>query len=127
MHWREPKRIWPSSEYTETLRRKRNEYVKDRMLKGDTVAFRVDCECGDVGGDYPGEICTFEPIRDHGEIKVEDVVFCEVQHRFYAHFVKAIGDWNGRRYFKICNLQGCEHGWCFDEQVYGKRIWKFRQ
>ena len=106
MHWRE-----------------RNELVKDLLLKGHTVAFRLK---GNFL--YPrvwrGDWCTYEPIKDHGEIKVEDVVFCEVQYgnRFYAHLVKDIGDWNGRRCFTIANANGRVNGWCYDEHVYGKLI-----
>ena len=51
-------------------------------------------------------------------------MFCEVQpfDRIYSHLVLAVGQWNGTRYFMICNAQGRANGYCYDEHVYGKLI-----
>ena len=110
--------LWREEE-TDRHRRECNERVKDHLLKGDTVIFRIKGEflhprvCS-------GDRFTFDPIKDHCEINVGDIVFCEIGNSFYAHLIKAIGDWKGRRCFTIANTEGWEYGWCSDKQVYGR-------
>ena len=72
-----------------------------------------------------GESCTYQPVVNaDDEIQKEDIVLCEVQpgNRFYAHIVKKIEDWEGRRCFTIANYAGRENGWCYSEHIYGKLI-----
>ena len=102
-------------------REERNYLVKCELKEGHTVAFRSS-----GNSLWPrvqsGDSCIYEPITNHDLIQLEDIVFCEVQpgNRFYAHVVKRIGEWEGKRYFTIANIKGRENGWCYDEHVYGK-------
>ena len=104
-------------------REERNKLVKAHLLEGKTVAFRSS-----GNSLYPrvwsGDSCTYQPVANAAEIQLNDVVFCEVQpgNRFFAHVVKDIDWFRGRRCFTIANISGRENGWCYDEHIYGKLI-----
>ena len=93
-------------------REERNNLVKAELQNGNTVGFRSSGLSL-----YPrvcsGDFDTYQPVVNaDDEIQKEDIVLCEVQpgSRFYAHIVKKIEDWEGRRRFTIANYAGRENG-----------------
>ena len=97
--------------------------VKAELQNCNTVAFRSSGNSLDPRV-CSGDSCTYQPVANAAEIQLNDIVFCEVQpgNRFYAHIVKKIEDWEGRRRFTIANYAGRENGWCYSEHIYGKLI-----
>jgi hypothetical protein len=114
------------------LRDKRNDIIKMRLRSGEKVSYRSS-----GWSLYPmvnsGDECFYDPVTEPEEVKVQDIVFCQVQPtlRFHAHIVKEkIEKWvNGEDYtqgvsvtFKISNLHGYVNGWCTMETIYGKLV-----
>ncbi len=64
-----------------------------------------------------GQLCTVEPIEDHGALRAGDIVLCKVNGAEYLHLVKAIGA-DGR--FQIGNNKGRINGWVSKGAVFGK-------
>ena len=113
------------SDWSIELKRRdeRNKLVKAELQNGNTVAFRSSGNSLDPRV-CSGDSCTYQPVANAAEIQLNDIVFCEVQpgNRFYAHIVRKIEDWEGRRCFTIANYAGRENGWCYSEHIYGKLI-----
>ena len=104
-------------------REERNNLVRAELQNCNTVAFRSSGNLLDPPV-CSGDSCTYQPVANAAEIQLNDIVFCEVQpgNRFYAHIVKKIEDWEGRRRFTFANYAGRENGWCYSEHIYGKLI-----
>ena len=86
------------------------------------------------------EVCIFDPVVDPDKLKVNDIVFCEVQpdNRFFAHLIKTIEwvKWDRprtaasararrtelRKKFTIGNMSGYVNGYCFEEHIYGQLV-----
>ena len=104
-------------------RAERNQLVKDALLKGKTVAF---CSSGNSLNPlvFSGDRCTYAPVTEPKELRLHDIVFCQVQpgDRFYAHVIKQIVERKGRLRFTISNLEGSVNGHCEMEHIYGKLI-----
>jgi hypothetical protein len=113
------------AEKTIELRRReeRNVVVKEALQAGNTVAFRSSGNSLHPWV-HSGDSCTYVPVNGPMDIRLHDVVFCEVQpgNRFYAHVVKKIVTKRGRLRFTIANLEGRENGWCEMEHIYGKLV-----
>ena len=74
------------------LREVRNSLCRDMLLTGRSVQFRSS-----GNSLYPlvrsGDVTMWEPVRDHSQLEVGEVVFCVVQpnDRFYGHMIHEIG------------------------------------
>ena len=73
------------------------------------------------------DVTIWEPVEDHSELKVGDIVFCAVQpnDRFYGHAIHEIKTWlDGSTYWMIGNLKDPPriNGWCAAEHIYGRRM-----
>lgn len=105
-----------------------NQAWKTRLQAGETVSFRG-------GGNSlaplikSGECCTYAPVFKHEDVKVRDVVFCQVKGRFWGHMVKKKtlvkhgrdGDPDEYNY-TISNIHGHENGDTTLDKIYGKVI-----
>ena len=65
-----------------------------------------------------GQLCSVEPIADHSELNVGDIVLCKVNGTQYLHLIKAM---QGSR-FQIGNNRGRINGWISENAVYGKCV-----
>jgi len=100
---------------------------KARLQAGETVEFR-----GGGNSLHPriksGECCKYEPVFKHDDIKVKDIVFCQIKGRFWGHMVKKKTFVGGRDEYEytISNIHGWENGTCALEHIYGKVVdhWK---
>lgn len=101
---------------------------KARLQAGETVSFRG-------GGNSlaplikSGECCTYAPVFKHEDVKVRDVVFCQVKGRFWGHMVKkktlvhrGRDDEPDVYSYTISNIHGHENGDTTLEKIYGKVI-----
>eukprot|EP00746_Dinoflagellata_sp_MGD_P121297 gnl/MRDRNA2_/MRDRNA2_56512_c0_seq1.p1 gnl/MRDRNA2_/MRDRNA2_56512_c0~~gnl/MRDRNA2_/MRDRNA2_56512_c0_seq1.p1 ORF type:complete len:309 (-),score=72.52 gnl/MRDRNA2_/MRDRNA2_56512_c0_seq1:63-989(-) len=101
---------------------------KARLQAGETVSFRG-------GGNSlaplikSGECCTYAPVFKHEDVKVRDVVFCQVKGRFWGHMVKKKTLVNRGRdgepdtyNYTISNIHGHENGDTTLDKIYGKVI-----
>ncbi|MEM7559046.1 MAG: hypothetical protein AAF394_07975 [Planctomycetota bacterium] len=88
-----------------------------KLQNGETVQFRPRGNSM-AGKIESGELCTVEPIADHSELKVGDIVLCKVIGTQYLHLIKAI---QGRR-FQIGNNRGRINGWVSQGAVFGKCV-----
>ena len=107
----------------------RNSMCKKQLQEGTHVQYKS-------GGNslYPfvhaNDSCLFEPVVNPDELKVNDIVFCEVQpgDRFFAHLIHKIEwvTWDNpldfRRRFTIGDIGGHVDGYCFDEHIYGRLV-----
>ena len=111
-------------------REKRDQLVKAALQDGRTISF-----CSSGNSLWPwihsGDCCTYEPVTTASQLKLLDVVFCEVQPpdrrstrkpAFFAHVIAQIKQREGRRAYYIHNLRGHLNGHCFIEHIYGKMI-----
>lgn len=71
-----------------------------------------------IGKIESGQLCTVEPISDHGELNVGDIVLCKVNGSEYLHLIKAI--WGPK--FQIGNNRGRINGWVSASSIYGKCV-----
>jgi len=107
--------------------------LREALRKGLTIQYRSS-----GWSLYPwvhsNDCCVFAPVTDPDQLKVGDVVFCEVQEskRHYAHMIHEIGWENFRdpfdgevmfkRYFWIGNMKGHRNGWSYDGHIYGRLV-----
>ena len=107
------------------LREVRNKLLKEKLLAGETVCYRSSgwslwprVSCGDM--------TTYRPVYSADDVKIDDIVFCEVQpgSRFYAHVVKEKrwDNWDEKYKFTISNINGYENGHCHIEHIHGTLI-----
>jgi hypothetical protein len=88
-----------------------------KLKAGETVSFRP------TGGSMKGKIesgqlCTVEPVADHAELKVGDIVLCNVSGNQCLHLIKAIKD----RRFQIGNNRGLINGWIDSTMIFGRCV-----
>ena len=96
---------------------------KARLQAGETVQFRG-------GGNSlaprirSGECCKYSPVLKHEDIKVKDIVFCQINGRYWGHMVKKKTFVGGDDMYEytISNIRGFEHGTCKLDHNYGKNI-----
>ncbi len=88
-----------------------------QLQAGNTVSFRPrgDSMRGRIAS---GQLCTVEPVTDHGSLAVGDIVLCRVHGHDYLHLIKAI---QGER-FLIGNNRGGINGWINRRALYGRCI-----
>ena len=110
-------------------REERDQLAKEALRAGRTISF-----CSSGNSLWPwihsGDCCTYEPVTTASQLKLLDVVFCEVQpdHRstrkpaFFAHVIAQIKPREGRLAYYIHNLRGHLNGHCFIEHIHGKMI-----
>ena len=65
-----------------------------------------------------GELCTVEPIADHGTLEPGDIVLCKLNGSQYIHLVSAI---QGPR-FQISNNKGHVNGWVTAKSIFGRLV-----
>jgi len=85
-----------------------------KLKDGETVSFRPRGHSMSPKIES-GQLCTVEPIEDHGELEVGDIVLCTVRGSQYLHLIKAI---QGKR-FQIGNNRGGINGWIGSNGIYG--------
>lgn len=87
----------------------------NRLMHGHTVQFRP--QGGSMKGKIEsGQLVTVEPIDDHDELKVGDIVLCRVNGNQYLHLIKSIQPgWK----FVIGNNKGLINGTVGATQIYG--------
>jgi hypothetical protein len=89
----------------------------EKLKAGETVQFRPRGNSMNPKI-RSGQLCTVEPIADHGALAVGDIVLCKVNGSQYLHLVKAI---QGAR-FQIGNNQGRINGWVTATSIFGRLI-----
>ena len=67
-----------------------------------------------------GQLVTVEPITDHADLAVGDIVLCKVNGNEYLHLVKAISA--GYKTFTIANNRGRTNGTVGRNCIYGRCI-----
>lgn len=69
---------------------------------------------------------TLEPIENHNNLKVKDIVFCKVKGNYYTHLISGIRNRNGNIEYQISNNKGSVNGWIKKNNIFGKviKIWK---
>lgn len=71
-----------------------------------------------------GECCQYFPVTKHEDIKVNDIVFCQIKGRYWGHKVKTITNVGGEdgKHYTISNMKGWENGTIPLKNIYGKVI-----
>ena len=115
---------WDANWETENYNRHvRNWLAKDMLVAGRSVQFRSS---GDSLKPMvrSGAVTMWEPVHDHSELEVGEVVFCRVQESnlFYGHMIHHIDAWEGEKYWLIGNMKNPPriNGWCYAEHIYGR-------
>ena len=107
----------------ERLREVRSQLLKAQLLARIPVCYRSSgwSLCPRVRSN---DQCTYEPVTSANMVRVNDIVFCQVQpsNRFHAHLVKRKEWRSGGWLFIIANIKGWENGWCRIEDIYGRLI-----
>ncbi|MEL6181469.1 MAG: S24/S26 family peptidase [Myxococcota bacterium] len=88
-----------------------------KLQQGETVSFRPRGHSMEPKISS-GQLCTVEPIEDHGALSKGEIVLCKVRGRQYLHLIKAI---QGDR-FQIGNNQGLINGWIGSSGIFGRLI-----
>ena len=104
---------------------RRNEKIKLKLIGGDAVSFRSSGKSLSPLI-LSNDLCTYEPVVALDQVKVTDVVFCQIppKMQFHAHLVyrKEWSDQWGEFAFEIGNIKGWINGWCTLRNVYGKLV-----
>jgi len=90
-----------------------SKYVQE-LCGGRSVQFRPQGRSME-GRIRSGQLCTLEPIDNHGSLKVDDIVLVRVGGHQYLHLIKDIR--HGR--FQIGNNVGGINGWVPSKDIYG--------
>lgn len=90
-----------------------------KLKAGETVLFRPRGNSM-RGKIESGQLVTVEPIADHADLSVGDVVLCKVSGNEYLHLVKAISA--GHKTFTIANNRGHSNGTIGRNGIYGRCI-----
>ena len=72
-----------------------------------------------------GDGCTYTPVTSQNQVRVSDIVFCEVQPFvwFKAQMVlEAQEGSSGKMRYIIGNASGHQNGWCHIEHIYGRLV-----
>jgi len=88
-----------------------------RLKAGETVAFRPR-GASMSGRIESGQLCTVEPVLDHANLEIGEIVLCKVNGNEYLHIIKAR---QGDR-FQIGNNRGFINGWVGVNAIYGRCI-----
>ena len=68
----------------------------------------------------------YTPVTRDEEVAVDDIVFCEVKDKCFAHLVKK-KEWFASGYcYTIARLDGRENGWCTINTIYGRLVDQWR-
>ena len=101
----------------------RNSMIKDMLQSGRSVQYRS------TGNSLnplvvSGDVTMWEPVKDHSQLVVGDVVFCCVQEgdRYFGHAIHSIVKDSGETYWWIGNLKTPPriNGWCGKEHIFGQ-------
>ena len=70
------------------------------------------------------DVVVLAPISSEADLKVGDLVFCEVQpgNLFYCHEIHRINYKAPAAKYTILSNKGMENGWCNIEHIYGRVI-----
>ena len=90
----------------------------EQVKNGETITFQSPNGRSMQGKIEPRDIVTIEPIKDHTQVKVNDIVLCKVGQNQYIHLVTAI---SGKQ-FQISNNKGYVNGWIGPSSIFGKVI-----
>ena len=88
-----------------------------RLKVGETVTFRPR-GASMSGRIESGQLCTVEPVLDHTNLEIGEIVLCKVNGNEYLHIIKAK---QGDR-FQIGNNRGFINGWVGVNAIYGRCI-----
>ena len=88
-----------------------------RLKVGETVTFRPR-GASMSGRIESGQLCTVEPVLDHTNLEIGEIVLCKVNGNEYLHIIKAR---QGDR-FQIGNNRGFINGWVGVNAIYGRCI-----
>ena len=88
-----------------------------KLKAGETVSFRPR-GASMSGKIESGQMCTVEPVLDHCNLEIGDIVLCKVNGNEYLHIIKAM---QGDR-FQIGNNRGFINGWVGANAIYGRCI-----
>ena len=73
---------------------------------------------------WSGDVTMWEPVTDHSQLVVGDIVFCAVQpnDRYFGHAIHKIEKYLGVTYWHIGNLKTPPNinGWCGKEHIFGQ-------
>lgn len=97
-----------------------SEYI-EKLKKGETVQFRP------TGGSMKGHIESGQLVQVSPpvDLRVDDIVLCQVGNNQYLHFIKNISvDYKtGAVLFEIRNAHGHPNGWIKKDAIYGILDW----
>ena len=110
-------------------REKRSQMIKDQLVAGKNVMYRSSGRSLEPLI-YSNDCTTYQPVASADEVKVGDIVFCQVfpSQFFYAHLVKEKWEHEAIWYFRISNYKtyaqgyGPTNGWTDIDHIYGKLI-----
>ena len=88
-----------------------------RLKVGETVTFRPR-GASMSGRIESGQLYTVEPVLDHTNLEIGEIVLCKVNGNEYLHIIKAR---QGDR-FQIGNNRGFINGWVGVNAIYGRCI-----
>ena len=115
----EPSHMSPENAFRWVL----NTIMKEQLRKGFPVQL--------LSNGWPldplikfGDVVVLAPISSEADLKVGDLVFCEVQpgNRFYCHEIHRINYEAPAAKYTISNIKSMENGWCNIEHIYGRII-----
>jgi hypothetical protein len=118
--------LCPEDQALEWQRRQvRNDMIKADLLAGKDVVFRSSGHSlwprvkSNDGTQYT-------PVTRDEEVTVDDIVFCEVKDKYFAHLVKK-KEWFASGYcYTIARLDGRENGWCTINTIHGRLVDQWR-
>ena len=110
-------------------REQRNKMIKDQLRAGKNVMYRSSGRSLEPLI-YSNDCTTWQPVASADEVKVGDIVFCQVfpSRSFYGHLVFDKWKHEAIWYFRISNHQtfaqgyGPTNGWTDIDHIYGKLI-----
>ena len=116
----------PYYAYIELKRRwERDVQIKAQLQEGRNVYYRSW-----AFSLYPyvlsGDGCTYTLVTSQNQVRVSDIVFCEMQ-RFFPCFcalmvLEAQEGSSGKMRYIIGNASGRQNGWCHIEHIYGRLV-----
>lgn len=89
----------------------------EKLKAGETVQFRPRGNSM-VPRVQSGDLCTVDPITNHGELAPGDIVLCRVNGSQYLHLVIAVD----HQRFQIGNNRGRINGWVAPSAIFGKLV-----
>src|SRR3989337_1381748 len=95
--------------------------IIEKLEKGQHVIHKVDANDMEPVI-LKNEPIVLEPVSSEKKLNKNNVVFCEVNGRFYVHFITASTTMQDKKWFQIGDLHGSIKGDVTFEKIYGKAI-----